>query len=102
MPTYTYRREDGSEFDQFQVMSEDPLLMCPETGQHVKRVVTGGIHTHLKGSWPSKTIATENRHAKGLAKDKLYTSLPEYQEKVKQFNEETGRDLKLQGTRVYT
>jgi len=56
----------------------------------------------LSNKLPSRRMANENRHMRELAKDKLYTSLPEYQEKKKQFDEETGRDLKLKGPRVYT
>lgn len=38
MPTYTYRREDGSTFDIRQKFSDDPLEVDPETGQKVHRV----------------------------------------------------------------
>lgn len=39
MPTYTYRREDGTTFDIRQKFLDDPLETCPTTGQKVKRVV---------------------------------------------------------------
>jgi len=38
MPTYTYRREDGTTFDIRQSFSDDPLEIDPETGQKVHRV----------------------------------------------------------------
>ena len=40
MPTYTYRREDGTTFEAHQKISEDPLRECPETGQSVERIFT--------------------------------------------------------------
>ncbi len=39
MPIYTYRREDGTEFDIRQQFSDDPLTVDPETGQKVVRVI---------------------------------------------------------------
>lgn len=41
MPTYVYRREDGSTFEIDQRITEDALTVCPTTGQKVKRVITG-------------------------------------------------------------
>lgn len=41
MPTYVYRREDGSTFEMEQRITADPLEVCPETGQKVERVITG-------------------------------------------------------------
>lgn len=39
MPMYTYRREDGTTFDVRQKFLDDPLTVCPTTGQKVIRVV---------------------------------------------------------------
>lgn len=39
MPTYKYKREDGSTFEVEQRITEDPLEKCPETGQDVERVI---------------------------------------------------------------
>lgn len=41
MPTYTYRREDGTTFEIKQSITEDPLQDCPDTGQSVERIITG-------------------------------------------------------------
>ena len=41
MPTYVYRREDGTTFEVVQRITEDPLTVDPETGQRVERVITG-------------------------------------------------------------
>jgi putative FmdB family regulatory protein len=40
MPTYTYRRDDGTTFDVQQKITDDPLRECPETGQPVERIIT--------------------------------------------------------------
>lgn len=49
MPTYEYKREDGSTFEIIQKMSESPLTECPPTGQKVRRVVSGGGGVVYKG-----------------------------------------------------
>ena len=41
MPTYVYRREDGTTFELAQRITEDPLTVDPETGQKVQRVISG-------------------------------------------------------------
>lgn len=50
MPTYVYRREDGSTFEIQQRITEDPLTECPETGQPVRRVISGNAGLIFKGS----------------------------------------------------
>lgn len=49
MPTYEYKREDGSTFEAIQKMSESPLTLCPTTGQKVKRLISGGSGVVYKG-----------------------------------------------------
>ena len=49
MPTYKYRREDGTTFTIRQKITADALQTCPDTGQPVERVITGGTGFHLKG-----------------------------------------------------
>lgn len=49
MPTYEYKREDGSRFEIKQSINEDPLETCPDTGQKVKRVISGGGGVVYKG-----------------------------------------------------
>lgn len=50
MPTYEYKREDGTTFEVLQSMSEEPLKVCPTTGQPVKRMISGGTGLLFKGS----------------------------------------------------
>lgn len=49
MPTYVYKREDGTTFEIEQRITADALDVCPETGQKVKRVITGGTGLIFKG-----------------------------------------------------
>ena len=49
MPVYEYQREDGSVFELSQRMSDDPLLVCPTTGQKVRRIISGGSGVIYKG-----------------------------------------------------
>lgn len=52
MPTYAYRRDDGTTFEIQQRISDAPLEECPETGQSVERIITGspGIITDSNAS----------------------------------------------------
>ena len=50
MPTYIYRRDDGTTFEIDQRITEDALKTCPTTGQDVTRVITGGTGLIFKGS----------------------------------------------------
>ncbi len=50
MPTYTYRREDGTTFDIEQRITDDRLTTCPTTGQSVERLISGGGGLVFKGS----------------------------------------------------
>lgn len=49
MPTYKYKREDGTTFEIRQSIKDDALEECPETGQKVKRVISGGGGVVYKG-----------------------------------------------------
>jgi predicted nucleic acid-binding Zn ribbon protein len=50
MPTYVYRREDGTDFEIEQRISDAPLTHDPETGQPVRRVISGKAGLVFKGS----------------------------------------------------
>lgn len=50
MPTYVYRREDGSVFELEQRITEAPLEVDPETGQRVRRVISAGAGLIFKGN----------------------------------------------------
>jgi predicted nucleic acid-binding Zn ribbon protein len=50
MPTYVYRRQDGTTFEVFQRISDDPLEVDPDTGEPVERVIGGGAGLIFKGT----------------------------------------------------
>ncbi|MCH7976687.1 MAG: zinc ribbon domain-containing protein [Bacteroidetes bacterium] len=50
MPTYVYRREDGTTFELVQRITDDALTEDPESGQKVERVISGGIGLQFKGT----------------------------------------------------
>jgi len=49
MPTYVYRRDDGTTFEIQQRITADPLEECPETGQPVERIIQGSAGLIFKG-----------------------------------------------------
>ena len=50
MPTYVYRRKDGTTFEIMQSIKADALTVCPTTGQPVERIIAGGTGLIFKGS----------------------------------------------------
>lgn len=66
MPTYEYKREDGTTFEVLQSMSEEPLKVCPTTGQPVKRMISGGTGLLFKGSG---FYVTDYKNGKGKEKN---------------------------------
>lgn len=51
MPTYDYRcQECGYEFEEFQMMNDEPLSVCPRCEGALKRIIGGGIGVIFKGS----------------------------------------------------
>jgi putative FmdB family regulatory protein len=52
MPTYEYRcKSCGHEFEEFQTMSSDPLIMCPKCAKpSLKRLMSSGVGLIFKGS----------------------------------------------------
>ncbi len=68
MPTYEYKREDGTTFEIRQSINDDALEKCPETGQKVKRVITGGGGVVYKGDgWYVTDYKDNDRKQKAKA-----------------------------------
>ena len=67
MPTYEYRREDGTTFELVQSMADDPLTVDPETGQAVQRVLHAPA-VHFKGSGFYNTDYGTKRRSRELEK----------------------------------
>lgn len=71
MPTYKYRREDRTTFEIQQGINEEPLKRCPDTGQKVKRVITGGGGVVYKGDgWYVTDYKDNDRKEKAKAERK--------------------------------
>ena len=65
MPTYEYKREDGSVFEITQSINDDPLETCPTTGQPVKRIISGGGGVVYKGTGWYVTDYKNGSHKNG-------------------------------------
>ena len=51
MPTYQYRCKDcGHEFEEFQLITEDPISDCPACDGETHRIISGGAGLLFKGS----------------------------------------------------
>jgi putative FmdB family regulatory protein len=50
MPTYEYKREDGTVFEVEQKITENALKICPETGQKVERIISQTLPPKFKGA----------------------------------------------------
>jgi putative FmdB family regulatory protein len=69
MPTYVYRRDDGTTFEIQQRITEDPLDICPETGQKVVRVISANTGLIFKGSGFYLTDYARNGSGKSTSTD---------------------------------
>ncbi|TVR17417.1 MAG: zinc ribbon domain-containing protein [Balneolaceae bacterium] len=65
MPTYEYKREDGTVFEKLQGINDAPLTECPETGQPVRRIISGGAGVVYKGTG---FYVTDYKNGNGTAK----------------------------------
>ena len=73
MPTYVYKREDGTTFEMMQGINDKPLKTDPETGQKVKRVISGGAGVVYKGD-VFYVNDYKNKSGNGSAKEKSSNS----------------------------
>lgn len=60
MPTYEYKREDGTIFEIKQRITADPLKECPETGQEVTRIISSNVSFDFKGTGFHSTDYTDH------------------------------------------
>ncbi len=78
MPTYIYKREDGSRFEIHQSMKDDALTHCPDTGQPVKRVITGGQEIQFPmfdRAFTTNRLKHKRKLIKALEKNPLHTTM---------------------------
>lgn len=100
---YQYRREDGTEFEYEQSMNDPRLTECPETGQPVKRIITGGHGPQLpmlKSVKYRDGNFVNSKLAKKLEANPFYTSnsykrglIEKQTEKAKNHNAELKRKV---------
>lgn len=58
MPTYLYRRDDGTTFEVVQKITDKLLAECPETGRPVERIIVSSTF-RLKGKgWASDNYSS--------------------------------------------
>lgn len=82
MPTYEYKREDGTTFEITQSINDDKLITCPETGQPVKRIISGGGGVVYKGTgWYVTDYKNGGKSKSDSGKVKDAESKPESAEK---------------------
>jgi len=68
MPTYEYKREDGSLFEFQQGINDKALETCPDTGQKVTRIISGGAGVVYKGEgWYVKEYKNNSGPSNGSA-----------------------------------
>lgn len=89
-PFYEYMRDDGSCFETKQRMNEEPLHICPETGQGCRRLITGGHGPLLPLDSTVKYRDgrfVNSKLAKALDGNPLYTSLNSKRSEIKKLSE---------------
>jgi len=70
MPTYQYHCDDcGHEFEEFQSMTEDPILVCPRCLGKPRRLISGGAGLLFKGSGFYATDYRSARYKADMRKD---------------------------------
>ena len=67
MPTYVYETADGAEpvlrFELWQAFGDKPLETEPETGRAVRRVISGGYGTIVRGSYAGPSVGSVGSHS---------------------------------------
>ena len=65
MPTYVYETTDPAKpvrrFEVKQSMKDEPLRIDPETGEAVRRVISGGYGVHVAGGSAVASTAAPSR-----------------------------------------
>ena len=79
MPIYEYQREDGTVFEINQSIKDDPLEVCPETGQKVKKLISknsfklngsGWYQTdYASGASPTSSSSTDSSSSSDSSSD---------------------------------
>ena len=81
MPTYVYEREDGSRFEAIEKITAEPLDVCPDTKQKVKRIPCWQGMSIITGWSPDKERRKDKLKKEG-PKDKYGTTLDKYRKQI--------------------
>ena len=69
MPIYVYETTDPAKptrrFEVKQSMNDEPLRVDPETGEAVRRVISGGYGVHVTGSSIGPSVGSVGSHGCG-------------------------------------
>lgn len=69
MPIYVYETTDPGKparrFEVKQGMKDEPLRVDPETGEAVRRVISGGYGVHITGSSTGPSVGSVGSHGCG-------------------------------------
>jgi predicted nucleic acid-binding Zn ribbon protein len=69
MPIYVYETIDPAKpirrFEVKQSMNDEPLRADPETGEAVRRVISGGYGVHVTGSSTGPSVGSVGSHGCG-------------------------------------
>ena len=69
MPIYIYETTDPAKptrrFEVKQSMNDEPLRVDPETGEAVRRVISGGYGVHVPGSSIGPSVGSVGSHGCG-------------------------------------
>jgi len=70
MPTYQYRCvKCENEFEEFQKITDDPIVSCPKCNGKVRRIISGGAGLLFKGSGFYITDYRSDGYKKDAARD---------------------------------
>jgi putative FmdB family regulatory protein len=84
MPTYEYKREDGTTFEITQGMNDPKLTTCPTTGLPVTRIISGGGGVLYKGTgWYVTDYKDSDKKTKSAAEKKKDEPAPSDKESKK-------------------
>lgn len=93
MPTYTYRCKACShQFEEWQKMSDDPLVQCPSCKQNTLVRLIGGAGLIFKGSGFYLTDYKKNNSAAG--KEKKMAEAPEKKSETPASEKPTKKEAK--------
>jgi putative FmdB family regulatory protein len=93
MPTYQYKcTVCAHEFEEFQRISEPPMGKCPECGDKIERIITGGVGFVLKGSGFYSTDHRSESYKAGAIKENSASAEKKGDDKKK--SEKSAKDSK--------